>query len=216
MDQHWAHRHTFVTSVSYSIRRWPWQIISVRFAELRTCTSTTLSYPALPYSRSHQITCARFHHVQVGLRKCASSWTSPRTLEEAPANTEHRCPDNYLHTTPWPHHANYQATALASYQTSHRIENTSTRISMHQRHGTAVSCRHAKETMLDRPHAFFTATPVGSAADKARELRRSLSALDCGMRSRSRLSASILYRCSSRHSKRTFLKKNYVDILRHN
>ena len=42
----------------------------------------------------------------------------------------------------------------------------------HQRHGTAV--RHAKETMLDRPHAFFTATPVGSAADKARELRRSL------------------------------------------
>ena len=30
------------------------------------------------------------------------------------------------------------------------------------------------ETMLDRPHAFFTATPVGSAADKARELRRSL------------------------------------------
>ena len=53
----------------------------------------------LPYPRSHQITCARFHHVQVGLRKCASSWTSPRTLEEAPANTEHRCQDNYLHTT---------------------------------------------------------------------------------------------------------------------
>ena len=45
---------------------------------------------------------------------------------------------------------------------------------MKQRHGTAVSCRHAKETMLDRPHAFFAATPVGSAADKARELRGSL------------------------------------------
>ena len=42
---------------------------------------------------------------------------------------------------------------------------------MYQRHGTAVSCRHAEATMLHRPHTFFAATPVGSAADKARELR---------------------------------------------
>ena len=59
------------------------------------------------------------------------------------------------------------------------LKNTSARISMHQRHGTAVSCRHAKETMLDRPHAFFTATPVGCAADKARELSVSVSASYC-------------------------------------
>ena len=26
--------------------------------------------------------------------------TSTRTLEKAPANTKHRCPDNHLHTTP--------------------------------------------------------------------------------------------------------------------
>ena len=38
------------------------------------------------------------HQTQLVLRKCASSWTSPRTLEKAQANTEHRCPDNYLHT----------------------------------------------------------------------------------------------------------------------
>ena len=47
-------------------------------------------------------------------------------------------------------------------------------MSMHRRHGTAVSCRHAKETILDRPHTFFAATHVGSAADKARELRQSI------------------------------------------
>ena len=38
---------------------------------------------------------------------------------------------------------------------------------------TTVSCRHAKATMLHRPHTFVAATPVGSAADKSRELRRS-------------------------------------------
>ena len=42
MDQPWVHHRTFVILVSYSIRRWAWQIISVRFAELRTCTFTTL------------------------------------------------------------------------------------------------------------------------------------------------------------------------------
>ena len=48
------------------------------------------------------------------------------------------------------------------------------KIILHQRHGTAVSCRHAEETMLHMPHTLVAATTVGSAANKARELPRLL------------------------------------------
>ena len=70
--------------------------------------------------------------------------------------------------------SNSQTTALATDKASNRIQDTSARISMSQWHGTAVSCRHAKETMLHRPETFFAATPDGSAADKACELRWSI------------------------------------------
>ena len=49
-----------------------------------------------------------------------------------------------IHTQPRPHHTNYQTIALATHKPSNRIQATSTHIVMCQRHGTAVSCQHAK------------------------------------------------------------------------